>query len=399
MRALAALLFALLATSAPAPAAITAPYDGVFIDTATGKAIHNTSGSACIAPSSTTKTTCRISMDGQSGSVRASSFTAVYGVSAGTFSGVGSGLTGIPESAVTNLLTDLAAAGAFSTASLSVQFSSISIATTSFQLQINALNTTTTTIAASTNSLASTLSSVQVDTGTLYSIKASTGINADITRAKVLVTFDSATTFAASVTVRQAAQFGAGVLQSTFSATPSASVYALVLSSGLQLADGIITFKDGTKQYTAAGNGSGDVVAANNNNFTGKNSFTNASTFTGTAYFGSSTTLKGSLFGPQIVQAWAVFYGTGSYNIVDGVGVTSITHVTTGDYRVNFSTPFLTNFYGFGCTASRAAGSCAGGDEAQSIYNAATAARARTNINGGADQDLVLITVWAFGRQ
>jgi len=54
------------------------------------------------------------------------------------------------------------------------------------------------------------------------------------------------------------AQFGLGVLKSTFSATPDATTYALSLSSGVKLANGGgIEFEDGTHQYTASSGGGG----------------------------------------------------------------------------------------------------------------------------------------------
>lgn len=60
------------------------------------------------------------------------------------------------------------------------------------------------------------------------------------------------------------AQFGSGVLKSTFSATPGASTYALALSSGLSLSGGSgvgIVWADGTRSTTAAGAGINIYVA------------------------------------------------------------------------------------------------------------------------------------------
>ncbi|PIP83057.1 MAG: hypothetical protein COR54_11595, partial [Elusimicrobia bacterium CG22_combo_CG10-13_8_21_14_all_63_91] len=66
----------------------------------------------------------------------------------------------------------------------------------------------------------------------------------------------NATVPAAKLDVAGDAQFGSGVLKSTFSATPDATTYALSLSSGVKLANGGgIEFEDGTHQYTASSGG------------------------------------------------------------------------------------------------------------------------------------------------
>ena len=68
----------------------------------------------------------------------------------------------------------------------------------------------------------------------------------------------NATVPAVKLDVAGDAQFGSGVLKSTFSATPDATTYALSLSSGVKLANGGgIEFEDGTHQYTAASGGGG----------------------------------------------------------------------------------------------------------------------------------------------
>ena len=68
----------------------------------------------------------------------------------------------------------------------------------------------------------------------------------------------NATVPAVKLDVAGDAQFGSGVLKSTFSATPDATTYALSLSSGVKLANGGgIEFEDGTHQYTASSGGGG----------------------------------------------------------------------------------------------------------------------------------------------
>ncbi|PIR15949.1 MAG: hypothetical protein COV48_11555 [Elusimicrobia bacterium CG11_big_fil_rev_8_21_14_0_20_64_6] len=67
------------------------------------------------------------------------------------------------------------------------------------------------------------------------------GINATLPEAKLDVAGD--------------AQFGSGVLKSTFSATPDSTTYALSLSSGVALADGCVKFADNSVQCAAAASG------------------------------------------------------------------------------------------------------------------------------------------------
>ena len=67
------------------------------------------------------------------------------------------------------------------------------------------------------------------------------------------------------------AQFGSGVLKSTFAATPAAGTYALALSSGISISTGGVRFADGTIQYTVA---SSSLSPSGNNVFTGNNAFT-----------------------------------------------------------------------------------------------------------------------------
>ena len=62
--------------------------------------------------------------------------------------------------------------------------------------------------------------------------------------------------------------------------------------------------------------------------------------FEGATYSRSTFTFQADVIGPQIIQAWVHFVGTGTVVIMDSVGVSSITDIGTGDYRINLSTPF-----------------------------------------------------------
>ena len=79
------------------------------------------------------------------------------------------------------------------------------------------------------------------------------------------------TTPAVLLDVGGAAQFGSGVLKSTFSATPDASTYALALASGVSISTGGVRFADGTIQYTLA---SSSLTPSGNNVLTGNNAIT-----------------------------------------------------------------------------------------------------------------------------
>lgn len=59
--------------------------------------------------------------------------------------------------------------------------------------------------------------------------------------------------------VQGSAQFGANVLKSTFNATPGATTYAVNLASGVKLANGCVSYSDGSLQCTASSGGGGNT--------------------------------------------------------------------------------------------------------------------------------------------
>lgn len=72
----------------------------------------------------------------------------------------------------------------------------------------------------------------------------------------------------------------------------------------------------------------------------GDNTFTGENTFTGDVKIG------GEVVAPLLISAFVKFVGTGTVVIVgDSVNVSSITDFGTGNYRVNFSTPFASVFF------------------------------------------------------
>lgn len=60
-----------------------------------------------------------------------------------------------------------------------------------------------------------------------------------------------------TIDVQGSAQFGSNVLKSTFNATPGATTYAVNLASGVKLANGCVSYADGTLQCTASSGGGG----------------------------------------------------------------------------------------------------------------------------------------------
>lgn len=133
--------------------------------------------------------------------------------------------------------------------------------------------------------------------------------------------------------VAGSAQFASGVSRSTFNATPSATVYSLNLSSGLAVALGHVKFPDGTRQFTAAGSGTGDFINGSNNTTTGNNTHTGTETFTG------------PIVSSQTAAAWVVFVGTGTVTIMKSNNVASITDNGTGVYVVNLAITMADAFY------------------------------------------------------
>lgn len=95
------------------------------------------------------------------------------------------------------------------------------------------------------------------------------------------------------------------------------------------------------------------------NAWTGDNSFSETTNLNGTNNLNGPTnarstfTFQADVIGPQIIQAWALFIGTSPYTILDSIGVTSITYIGAGDYRVNFSTPFASEHFAVTCDADR----------------------------------------------
>ena len=210
------------------PAMAVSPYQGLTLSTTTGKVTYNISGQITVAGSSTTASTNNITLDGASGGVNASSFTAVYGVIASSFSGNGA------------LITALTAAN-ISAGSLgsSVIASSIAVSAVGTD-QISALAVTAAKIAANTITNAKlnaetytniTLPAANVAAGTLgasviASSVAATAVTAgtygSATQAsQVTIAGDGRVTSASNITVTpaaasiQAGSLGASVIASS----------------------------------------------------------------------------------------------------------------------------------------------------------------------------------------
>lgn len=104
----------------------------------------------------------------------------------------------------------------------------------------------------------------------------------------------------------------------------------------------------------------GDNAWTGNQTHSGTESFSGTTNHSGPTNFTASVTASSTftltnatMIGPQIIQAWALFIGTSPYTILDSIGVTSITYIGAGDYRVNFSTPFANEHFAVTCNADR----------------------------------------------
>lgn len=112
----------------------------------------------------------------------------------------------------------------------------------------------------------------------------------------------------------------------------------------------------------------------------------------------STFTFQADAIGPQIIQAWAHFVGTGTVVIMDSVGVSSITDIGAGEYRVNFSTPFAGAQFSVQCTV----GAVVGGERIcarESTENDRSSARILIQNAAGSAADANRVNVWAVGRR
>ncbi len=59
---------------------------------------------------------------------------------------------------------------------------------------------------------------------------------------------------------------------------------------------------------------------------------------------------------PSSAKAWVIFVGTGTVTILASYNVSSITDNGTGDYSINFTTPFSSSYYSCICIAAQQSG-------------------------------------------
>lgn len=120
-----------------------------------------------------------------------------------------------------------------------------------------------------------------------------------------------------------------------------------------------------------------------------------------TVYKSTADFTAATMIGPQIIQTWAYFIGTSPYTIIDGVNVTSITRIATGDYRLNFSTPFVSAFFAATCTIDQTASAFTGAicGEGFSGTRTGQSARIQTYRSDSTQEDAVRINFMAVGRR
>lgn len=143
---------------------------------------------------------------------------------------------------------------------------------------------------------------------------------------------------AAALDVAGSAQFGSGVLKSTFAATPAAGTYALTLSSGAKLSNGgpieltsggYIKWPDGTTSTTASAGGIGNAILAATQAFSGQN------TFAGTLVVGKSSYTMAADYNSTIVGGCSVVASTNPAGDPGSWTFTSLR--STGTYELRIS--------------------------------------------------------------
>lgn len=160
---------------------------------------------------------------------------------------------------------------------------------------------------------------------------------------------------ATSLDVAGSAQFGAGVLKSTFAATPGASTYALALASGAKLANGgtleltsggYIKWADGSTSTSASAGGGGNALLSATQTWSGGNTFAsgivmnNKSSFTlqagstmtaGPASYSTALSVVGRIVGQENLVAVSTGNGLAS---VTFTGFSGSTAPPSGYYKV-----------------------------------------------------------------
>lgn len=201
---------------------------------------------------------------------------------------------------------------------------------------------------------------------------------------------------AGSITVSGAAAFNGGITCDTDRFTVADTTGNTVIQGTLNVAGTTAGTTFTGTSFTATGAVSGATVA-------GAMVGTQAENETGTAT-DKAVVIGRQHFNPKHPKAWCNFNGTGTPTIAVGSGVSSITDNGTGDYTLNWTTPFSTANY---CTIG-SVGAAADGSSMVLCFDrsaapaqvAPTASASRLNVftfGGGVLTDVARIYVAAFG--
>lgn len=242
------------------------PYSGSVISTTTGRQTDNLSGSYLIAASSQTSSTYTIRLEGQSGSVRASSVTVTYGVVAatGAFSGAVSAgsFSGPLAGNVTGNVTGNLTGNVTGNADTATALAATPTAASSGKL-CRGIAASGNCVEANVETAAASASTSPISSGALFTHAALTGSSA---HGAV-----SANTASQIVTRDGSGNFSAGTISAALSG--NATTASALAANGTNCSAGQyplgVDASGNSETCTAAG--VGDVTQSGTNNMTGTN--------------------------------------------------------------------------------------------------------------------------------
>ncbi len=247
-----------------------------------------------------------------------------------------------------------------STIALAAQDQRIALSTTALSASTVALSAILDVVGQSTFTLSASTFALNASTISLFNVKASTGINGDITKmvalrsvaGNILLGSLSVNSATGTITVT-----GGSVTANAYAVPGGLGVSSSCLSTqflGAQVVAGGIVVGGAC----VAPSGSGDAVLAATQTFSGSDTFTNPVIASSGTYYNStsSASVPGTniQYADNVVKAWAKFNGTAA-TLYRGFNVKTITNNGAGDYTVTFKNPFADTNYACVCTSYRSA--------------------------------------------